>query len=116
MLTVARVFGILMVLGNGFAEARDDGRYANSPLKSWFESLRNRDGIQCCADADGMVLSDVDWDMQNGHYRVRLDGQWIDVPDDRVIVEPNRSGLTMVWPQYINGTPIVRCFLPGTMT
>ncbi|MGN1288938.1 MAG: hypothetical protein ACI4XG_20485, partial [Bradyrhizobium sp.] len=32
--------------------ARDDGRYANSPLKPWFESLHSGYG-QCCSDADG---------------------------------------------------------------
>ncbi len=34
------------------ALARDDGRYANSPLKGWFESLRSQKGY-CCAEADG---------------------------------------------------------------
>jgi hypothetical protein len=38
------------------------------------------------------------------------------VPDDRVVNEPNRIGRPMVWPQYVNGNPIVRCFMPGTMT
>jgi hypothetical protein len=27
---------------------RDDGRYASSPLKPWFESLRNGWGQSCC--------------------------------------------------------------------
>lgn len=30
------------------APARDDGRYANSPLKSWFESLSSEFG-PCCS-------------------------------------------------------------------
>jgi hypothetical protein len=96
--------------------ARDDGRYANSPLKPWFDSLRSKAGGSCCSNADGMALSDVDWDMREGHYRVRLDGEWIDVPDDTVITEPNRAGRTMVWPYYVNGHALIRCFLPGTMT
>jgi hypothetical protein len=28
----------------------------------------------------------------------------------------NRMGRTMVWPQYINGNPVIRCFMPGSMT
>jgi hypothetical protein len=33
--------------------ARDpDGRYANSPLKGWFDSLHSGKG-PCCSDADG---------------------------------------------------------------
>jgi hypothetical protein len=30
-------------------------------------------------------VSDVDWETHDGHYRVPLDNQWIDVPDDAVI-------------------------------
>src|SRR5947208_16829212 len=59
----------------GTATARDDGRYANSPLKPWFDSLRSGKGL-CCSDADGSVISDVDWESKDGHYRVRLEGQW----------------------------------------
>ena len=81
----------------GSATARDDGRYASSPLKPWFDSLRSAKGL-CCSDADGSVVSDVDWESKDGHYRVRLEGQWIDVPDDAVITVPNRAGRTMVWP------------------
>ena len=72
-------------------EARDpDGRYANSPLKQWFDSLKSGKG-PCCSDADGYALSDVDWESGNGHYRVRIDGEWHDVPDDAVITEPMGS-------------------------
>jgi hypothetical protein len=95
--------------------ARDDGRYANSPLKPWFDQLRSGKGA-CCSDADGTAVSDVDWETHDGHYRVRLDDQWIDVPDDAVITEPNRAGRTMVWPirGYLGTT--IRCFMPGSMT
>jgi hypothetical protein len=102
------------------AAARDlDGRYANSPLHGWFESLRSGKG-PCCSDADGRALSDVDWDSKDGHYRVRIDGAWWDVPDEAVIKEPNRAGRTMVWPVYYSpmGGPVsieIRCFMPGTM-
>ena len=54
------------------------------------------------------------------HHRqrsvVRLQGEWIDVPADTVITEPNRAGRTIVWPYYINGRALVRCFMPGSMT
>ena len=35
---------------------------------------------------------------KDGHYRVRIEGDWVDVPEDAVITEPNRVGRTMVWP------------------
>lgn len=103
------------------AAARDvDGRYADSPLKGWFESLHSSKG-PCCSDADGRALADVDWEAKDGHYRVRIEGQWWDVPDEAVIKEPNRAGRTMVWPIYYRaiGAPLrleIRCFMPGTMT
>src|SRR5712671_3131715 len=99
----------------GSATARDDGRYAGSPLKPWFDQLKSGKGL-CCSDADGSAVSDVDWESKDGHYRVRLEGQWIDVPDDAVITEPNRVGRTMVWPIKAPYGITIRCFLPGTMT
>ena len=47
---------------------------------------------------------------------MRIQGEWIEVPDDTVITEPNRVGRTIVWPYYINGRAIIRCFMPGSMT
>jgi hypothetical protein len=78
----------LIALGAVSVQAHDDGRYANSPLKPWFDGLSSKGGGACCSNADGKVLTDVDWDTKDGHYRVRLDGQWIDVPNDTVITEP----------------------------
>jgi hypothetical protein len=97
------------------ALARDDGRYANSPLKPWFESLHSQLG-RCCSDADGYVLADVDWESDHGHYRVRIDDEWVVVPENAVITEPNKIGRTMVWKHYIDGHPRVRCFMPGSMS
>jgi hypothetical protein len=113
-LSAAVVIGLGIVL-IGKATARDDGRYAGSPLKPWFDTLKSSKGL-CCSDADGFAVSDPDWDSKDGHYRVRLDGEWIVVPDDAVITEPNRTGRTMVWPvKSLLGT-VIRCFLPGSMT
>jgi hypothetical protein len=98
--------------------ARDvDGRYAaqNPELHQWFEGLRSGKG-PCCSDADGASVADVDWETQDGHYRVRIDGEWVNVPDEAVITEPNRLGRTMVWPirGYLGIS--IRCFMPGSMT
>jgi len=93
--------------------ARDDGRYANSPLKAWFDQLASKKGL-CCSFADGVSVEDVDWDSQDGRYRVRVQGQWIVVPDSAVVTEPNRFGPAVVWPyQDADGTTQIRCFLPG---
>jgi len=59
--------------------------------------LKSSKGL-CCSDADGFAVSDPDWDSKDGHYRVRLEGEVIVVPDDAGHTEPNRAGRTMVWP------------------
>jgi hypothetical protein len=124
MIVVALGVGLVVggrVAAPRMAEARDlDGRYAGSPLKEWFDSLRSSKG-PCCSDADGTALSDVDWEAKDGHYRVRIEGKWWDVPDEAVIREPNRAGRTMVWPVYYGSRNEtirvdIRCFMPGTMT
>jgi hypothetical protein len=95
------------------AMAHDDGRYAGSPLKEWFDGLASGRGL-CCSFADGVSIDNVDWDTQNGKYRVRLQGQWIVVPDDAVVNEPNKFGPAVVWPYADeNGVTQIRCFLPG---
>jgi hypothetical protein len=96
--------------------ARDDGRFANSPLKPWFDRLASGKGL-CCSFADGFSVQDVDWDTQDGHYRVRIYGQWLVVPDDAVVTEPNRFGPAVVWPYNDrDGNTQIRCFMPGAGT
>jgi hypothetical protein len=113
------VFGLILsvVVGClvGSVRARDlDGRYANSPLKPWFDHLASGKGL-CCSVADGESVADPDWESKDGHYRVRLENNWIDVPDDAVITEPNRAGRTMVWPMRFDNQISIRCFMPGSM-
>ncbi len=107
--------GILVAYFIGTVQARDNGAYAHSPLKPWFDSLKSGKGL-CCSFADGFAVSDPDWESRNGHYRVRIDDEWIDVPDDAVITEPNRVGRTMAWPIKGAFGISIRCFMPGSMT
>lgn len=116
--------GILLAFA-GAAFAHDDGRYANSALKPWFDGLRSGKG-PCCSDADGYALADVDWQSAGLRYRVRIPRSndpadknvmvWVDVPEDAVLTEPNRAGRTMVWPIWGDQGPSIRCFMPGSMT
>ena len=108
---------VVTALGAGAALGRDDGRFAGTDpeLKAWFDRLTSKRG-PCCSDADGYALSDVDWESKDGHYRVRLEGKWYDVPNDAVITEPNRVGRTMIWPIRYPGMIQIRCFLPGAMS
>jgi hypothetical protein len=119
--TAARDVQEFAVLGGGgsiVTLAHDDGRYANSPLKSWFDQLASGKGL-CCSFADGVTIEDVDWDTASakGGYRVRLAGAWIEVPEAALIKEPNKFGPAVVWPyRDIDGVTQIRCFLPGAGT
>ena len=107
--------GILAACLLSGASARDlDGRYADSPLREWFEHLASGKGL-CCSMADGEIVADPDWESKDGHYRVRLENKWFDV-DNSVVTEPNRAGRTMVWPLRNGAEVSIRCFMPGSMT
>jgi hypothetical protein len=106
---------IIAVLVSSVSLARDDGRYATSQLKSWFDGLTSHKGL-CCSFADGQSVQDVDWESSNGQYRVYIYGQWILVPADAVVTVPNKFGLAVVWP-YIEGTEVkIRCFIAGALS
>jgi hypothetical protein len=96
-LTIAVAVACITVFVPNHSHARDDGRFANSPLKEWFDRLASKNGL-CCAFADGISVQDVDWDTQDGHYRVRIQGEWIVVPDAAVVTEPNGSALLLHGP------------------
>lgn len=104
------------------AFARDNGQYAQSPLKQWFDSLKNGRGTPCCSDNDGFRVRDVDWTRDENGYRVFLcagvttDCAWYDVPPHAVIHIRNLAGDAMVWRQFLDGKPVITCFLPGAET
>ena len=115
-----RFLAVLALAGSlcvASVQARDDGRYAASSLKSWFDGLHSGKGM-CCSFADGVSIKDVDWETKDGHYRVRIDGEWFDVPEDAVITEPNKFGSAVVWPYKDNptGPTKIRCFMAGAGT
>src|ERR1700722_18159974 len=76
-------------------------------LNEWFNRLAYGKGL-CCSFADGSVVSDVDWESHDGHYRVRLEGRWVDVPDDAV--SPSRTAPAELWfgPTRPIAGPIIR--------
>ena len=89
------------------AMARDpDGRYANSPLKQWFDSLKSGKGF-CCAEADGL---DTEYEIRDSHYWVPVNGVWTEVPEDAVITEPNKAGRPILWLDPLGN---ILCFIPG---
>lgn len=86
-------------------------------LGDWYSGLRSGRG-PCCdgPGKDATHLESDDWESRDGHYRVRIEGKWLDVPDDAVLKEPNKDGRTLVWLWRMMGEPQVRCFIPGALT
>jgi hypothetical protein len=105
------------------SQARNLGQYSQVPqdIRTWVESLADGKGIPCCATADGTVPDEFAWDIGANHYRVKVYGQWVIVPDAAVIKGSNRLGHAVVWVEAdeadftgtLEPTVSVRCFLPG---
>lgn len=106
---------LVLSLAMSSAMARDPtGKYANSPLASWFEAIHNKMGAYCCNNADGTPVQDGDWDIKN-HYWVRLNLGWQMVPDGALVTESNKFGKAVVWLyDDLNKTSQIRCFMPGS--
>jgi hypothetical protein len=45
-------------------------------------------------------------------YRVKVDGEWLEVPPKARIEGPNRFGYARAWLYRENGKPKVCCFIP----
>ena len=113
---------LALLLLTEISHARDYGRQYSQvapEVKSWIENLANGSGILCCATADG-VTPEM-WEIGAEHYRVKIYGRWVTVPNSAVIRGPNRLGHAVVWLELEDESddpidalePIVRCFLPG---
>lgn len=108
-----RVLAVLLLLvGHAIA----GGWTSKSPLHLWFDHLSSSKGL-CCSFADGIALTDIDWNEGPTGYRVKIDGSWYDVPSAAVVTEPNRFGQAVVWP-YTDalGATRIRCFMPGALS
>ena len=87
-------------------------------VKAWAGTLENKLKEGCCSTADGWKPEEVEYDMKGNKYRVKIDGEWYEVPSDAVVDVPNRFGFAVVWyyRSWLNGTKpsvSIRCFIPG---
>jgi len=107
-----------LLAGVAISQARDSSQYSQVPheIKTWIEHLTNKSGNPCCDSVDGFVPDA--WEIGPKHYRVKIYGEWLIVPDEAVIEGPNRLEHAVVWlePSWTLGDEspdAVRCFLPG---
>lgn len=113
--TLLAASAALLAAMTGAASPRDHGQWAqvDPAIHEWVDKLHSPSGVWCCHLLDGELANDVEYDMDSGRYRVKLDGRWLDVPDDAVITEPNKFGRALVWVDRNGDIPRIRCFLPG---
>lgn len=104
--------GALFLIGR--AQAFDSERFkdATPEIRQWFKSMKSPSGALCCDISDGHR---TEWKADAaGIYWVLIDNDWQPVPEKAVI--PNaRNPLAdaVVWFNYLNGVPFIRCFVPG---
>lgn len=93
--------------------AKPDYSQIPPEIRNWFRSQKNpKTGVLCCDESDGVYAEE---DIRDGEYWARwpANPEWMKVPDDVVIRDPNRHGAPVVWWIYENGKPAIRCFAPG---
>lgn len=100
---------VMVLLFAKYAHAHDHGR---PDLTDWYKALRTDSG-PCCDGSDSQAIEDPDWESQGGHYRVRIEGNWVEVPAGAVLPGPNLDGRALVWPYTSGGVLTVRCFMRG---
>jgi len=88
---------------------------ADPALSPWFESLRTKNGLSCCGEAD---CRRYQVRIENGHYAIHHRGEWVEVPDDAVdhsrTDNPTGDYIACVVP---NRTPaLVLCFFTRPST
>jgi hypothetical protein len=98
------------------ALARDNGQYNSvaPEVRQWFRAQKSpKTGGLCCNEADGTYAEE---DIRNGVYWTRFEstkGEWIPVPADVVIKDPNRNGAPVAWWYFQGGKLQIRCYAPG---
>lgn len=106
-------FAFWTMVADVWGQALDSERWANSDpkIREWIKGLKNKLGENCCDTADGEEVEG--WTFGPDGYRVKVKGEWLDVPPVALLEGPNKLGYARAWLFYRDGKPVVRCFLPG---
>jgi hypothetical protein len=108
------IVAYMCVLGCAFAHDHE-----HPELDPWYKSLTNQNGGSCCDGSDAYSVLDPDWEPTadpKKPYRVKVDSypDWVYVDASSVVKQTNKIGIAKVWPVYVDGKPMVRCFMPGS--
>lgn len=120
MLTMRKVLLPLLLLSVA-ASARTlyEGQWAqvDPDTRKWYndQMVPGTDPpVRCCSNADG---DQVEEDIRDGKYWIRGAKlpRWTLVPDNTVLVGPNKAGHPVVWlaGDVDSGTILIKCYAPG---
>ena len=110
VLTVCSFLLVMLDLGSAPA-APPDGADPNSPVGQWFQSLKQPGSdASCCSIAD---CRPVDYRIGADGYEAKLDGNWVHVPDQRVLRgQSNPLERAILCRSPISGA--ILCFVPAS--
>lgn len=105
------VLGLLLLCC--VALARDSGQWsqADPSIRDWVRGLKDNLGVSCCDEADAEEVEG--WTFGADGYKVKVKGEWLDVPKSAQLDIPNKLGFARVWLMHVNGKLSVRCFIAG---
>jgi|SRR5579885_2195015 hypothetical protein len=107
-------FAAALLTGAALAWARPpDGAALDPALHDWYESLKEPGTTYpCCSIAD---CRPTDYRMGEDGYEVQFGGEWVKVPDDRVLKHQfNPVGRAVVCRSPVSGS--ILCFVPASET
>jgi len=121
--TAAVTLCLSSLWGTPHAREQYPGQYRDvaKDVQEWFRSQRNpKTGGHCCNEADGVYAEE---EIRHDRYWVRFEAcslatgctrtNWIPVPPDAVIYDPNRNGSPVVWWYVESDQYKIRCYAPG---
>lgn len=110
------VAALLALMAMPAVAAPPPGTDLSSPEHAWFERQHNIRGMLCCSEADGHILDADDWRSNGAAYEVRINGQWITIPDDTlrdtVSGGANPMNAAIVWYMVTEYGIRIWCFAP----
>jgi hypothetical protein len=104
----------LLLLSSGSMAHQPGDEFAD-----WFRSLKvpgtdrilNPTDASCCSLARDCQATDYETDAA-GRYWIKAEGERIQVPPDKILKRTdNPTGRAVACLRYLNGHPIVRCFV-----
>lgn len=109
-----------------FTLAATPATHSDAPEHAWYTQQYNLNGGNCCGLGDAYILEDDEWKNVDGHYFVKIEGEWHEVrpwqrrdlapgnpPYNPLRGTPSPSHKAVVWYAHREGEDLhIYCFSP----